>query len=146
MARKMAGVLVGLLTILGCEDRYTQAPIASAATVSKDWVEIRPPQPLKWTRPVQEVDFLIDSPHERGVRADIIGPNGEHWVPEMLLVASDGKIFTMDSHGFWGEDMFFDRGSPGDSVTIQAIRMRSGMPLRISNVRWVGYDPAKVKR
>lgn len=131
--------------MLGCKDPYTQVPIAPTATVSTDWTEIRPKQPLHWTQPAEEFIFHIDTPHDIGPHAEVVGPDGQKAIPDVELVASDGKTYPMDEHGFWGEDVFFSREKLADSVSIQAIRMRSSLPLRISNLRWTGYDPAKVK-
>jgi len=146
MKRSVAIMFVACSMMLGCGDRYTQVPIASTAAVSKEWTEIRPLRPLHWTQPVEELSFHIDSPHDIGPHAEILGPGGEKVVPDVELVASDGKTYTMDEHGFWGEDMFFSRDKLSDSVAIQVIRIRSRLPLHISNLIWRGYDPAKVKR
>ncbi len=115
--------------------------------ISKEWTEIRPVQPLHWMRPVEEVSFHIDSSHDIGSHVEVVAPDGQKFVPEVELVASDGKTYAMDEHGFWGEDMFFTRRDKlSNSVAIQAIRIRSSLPLRISSVIWRGYDPAEVKR
>jgi hypothetical protein len=93
---------------------------------------------------VQEFTFHIDSAHQRNSQLEIIGPEGEHSVPDVELVAHDGRTFALEVHGFLNEDMFFTRRTP--VATIVAVRIRNSFPIRVSNVRWVGYDPAKVKR
>jgi hypothetical protein len=138
-------MLLALLSFLvGCTDPYTRTPIASSATVSKEWTEIHPTPALRWSRPVQEFTFHIDSAHQRNPKLEIIAPNGEHSVPDVELVAEDGSTFALDVHGFLNEDMFFTRRTP--VTTIRSVRIRNSFPIRISNVRWVGYDPAEVKR
>ena len=145
MKRKVAMIFVACATILGCRDPYTEVFIASTATLSNDWTEIRPAQPLDWTQPVEEFSFHIDSPHEIGPHAEVVGPDGQKAVPDVELIVSSRKTYAMDAHGFWGEDMYFTRDK-SDLEAIQAIRIRSSMPLRISNLIWRGYDPAKVNR
>jgi len=133
--------------MVGCGDRYTQIPVASSVAISGAWTEIRPPEALHWTQPVEEFSFHIDSPHYIGPNAEVVGSDGQKFVPDVELIASDGKTYAMKEHGFWGEDMFFTRTDRlAGSVTIQTIRIRSSLPLRISNLIWRGYDPAKVKR
>lgn len=143
--KKLALILAWLTASLACRDPYTEVSIAPAASVSRDWVEVRAPRPLTWEQPVEEVVFHVDSPHQRSTQVEIVAPNGERAVPEVELVSTDGRTFVMDSHGFWGEDMFFTRDKVSVK-TIQGIRIRNNFPIQISNVRWVGHDPAKVKR
>ncbi len=131
----------------GCGNPYTQVPIASNATISQEWTEIRPPANLRWTEPVEEFSFHIDSPYVRSPQAEIVVPSGEHFIPDVEFVTTSGMTYVTNGHGFWGEDMFFSlsNGQPG-MEPIQTIRIRSTLPLRISNLVWRGYDPAKVKR
>ena len=132
--------------MVGCSNQYAEVPVASSAAISQQWSDISPPQPLRWTQPVQELSFHIDSPHEIGPHAEVLLPGGKTVIPDAELITSDGKTFAMNHHGFWGADMFLSRDKLSDSVTIRTIRIRSSVPLRISNLIWRGYDPAKVKR
>jgi len=133
--------------MVGCRDPYTQVSIAPTATVTQSWSEVRPPQPLRWTKPQEEFSFHIDTPHQRSPQAEVIGSRGERCVPEVEFVTTSGKTLIADAHGFWGEDMYFywSKGVPG-MEPVQAIRIRSNLPLQISNLIWRGYDPAEVKR
>ncbi len=146
MKRSLTIPFVAFLVMLGCRDPYTQIRIASSATISQDWIEIRPAEPLHWTQPVQEFSFHIDSPHAVSRELQIVAPDGKRGVPDVELVASDGRTLVLDSHGFWGEDMYFYSRETPAPVTVQAIRIRSNFPLHISGLTWRGYDPAKVKR
>ena len=78
---------------------------------------------------------------------EIVAPTGARGVPDVELLTIGGKTFMMDSHGFWGEDIYFySRNGTPTTEPVQAIRIRSPLTLRISNLLWTGYDPAKVKR
>ena len=140
-------LLATIAMMLGCRNSYSDVQIASSATVSQQWTEIRPAQPLSWTKPAEEFSFHIDSPHQRSPQAEIIGPSGEHFVPQVEFVTTNGRTIAADTHGFWGEDMYFywSKGGPG-AEPIQMIRVRSSLPLNISKLVWRGYDAAKVKR
>jgi hypothetical protein len=141
----VAGVL---LLLLGCREPYSVVPIASQATISKDWKEFRPAQPLRWSQPVEEVGFKIDTPHGRE-GFEIIGLGGERFVPEVEVIGESGRVFRMDSLGFLGEELVFTfkfKGKPSDLKTIQAVRLRSSTPLSVSSLQWRGYDPQQVKQ
>lgn len=144
--RRRAATITALLFLAGCAARYEVVPIASAVTISQEWTEIQPAQPLYWTKPVEEIDFHIDSAYRRDLKADILGADGKPWAPDVQVTASDGKTYPVYDHGFWGDDMFFSPDKLPDSVAVVAIRIRSKFPLRISNVRWTGYNPVDVKR
>lgn len=146
MRLRRAIVVLLLWAALGCRDRYTEIQISPSAEISNHWVVIRAPKPLTWTQPVEEFSFGITSPHEIGLNADIVMPNGEKVVPDVELIMDNGTTCEMDQHGFWGQDMFFTRRQRPASALIVAIRIRSTSPLHISNLRWRGYDPARVKR
>jgi hypothetical protein len=147
MRRSLAVLFGAFLTMVGCRDPYVQVPIAPTATVTQDWTEVRPRKPLHWTKPVQEFSFHIDTPHQQSTQVEIVGPGGEHFIPEVELITMSGKTMAMQGHGFWGEEMYFDWGKGGSGMgPIQAIRIRSRVPLQISNLIWRGYDPAEVKR
>ena len=147
MKQNLVILFGAFLMMVGCRDPYVQVPIAATATVAQNWTEVRPAEPLRWTKPVQEFSFHIDTPHQRSTQVEIVGPGGEHFIPEVELVTVSGKTIVMDGHGFWGEEMCFDwsKGAAG-MEPIQAIRIRSRVPLQISNLIWRGYDPAEVKR
>jgi hypothetical protein len=142
---KRAIFLLTPFLAIACGNPYTIVPIASMANVSADWTELVSAKPLVWAKLAQEVELHIDSPHQRDLELRIVGPDGQKSVPDVELVATDGRTFSMDVHGFLNEDMFFTRQTPVP-VPIRAIRIRNGFPIRVSNVRWVGYDPANVKR
>ena len=138
-------VLVIMAGLLSCKGRYTDVSVATTAAITRDWTEFKPATPLRWERPEQEFTFHIDSPHSRSVKAEIVVPDGQAFVPEVEFVTSGGLVISADAHGFLGEDMYF-ASSKGGMEPIGAIRMRSKVPLQISNLRWRGYDPSQVKR
>lgn len=94
-------------------------------------MEIRPAHPLYWTEPVEEIDFHVAPPYHSDTRANLVGPNGEVWVPDVQLVGTDGKTCPTDDHGSWGDDMFFSHDRLPDSIGVVAIRIRSKFPIRI---------------
>jgi hypothetical protein len=147
MRRCLVMVVGVLLLTTACRDPYTQVRIVPAATIAQGWSEIRPAEPLRWTKPIQDFSFHIDTPHERSSRGEIVGLDGQSCIPEVEFLTTDGKTLVADTHGFWGEEMYFywSKGGIGTEA-IQAIRVRSSLPLQISNLIWRGYDPAEVKR
>jgi hypothetical protein len=144
---KSAKLLWILLILTGCRQPYVIEPIVSEAVISKDWTEFRPPHVLGWSQPVEELSFRVDTPHRIGDHLDIIGPSGEKFVPEVELIAADGKSFLMDSHGFLDDEVVFSfKSKPVDLRSVEGVRIRSSTPVHISNMVWRGYDPKTVKR
>ena len=148
MKRICVAAVAGVLSLLlGCREPYSVVPIASQATISKDWTEFRPAQPLRWSQPVEEVSFKIDTPHRKGEGFEIIGSGGERFVPEVEVVGENGRVFRIDSLSFLGEELVFTfKSKPSDLKTIEAVRLRSSTPLSVSNLKWRGYDPQQVKQ
>jgi hypothetical protein len=147
MNKRFATVLIGFSLLLGCREPYFVVPITSHATISQVWTELRPAQPLRWSQQEEELGFRIDTPHHIGDGLEIVGPGGEKFVPEVELMADNGKLFVMDSHGFLGEEVVFTfKSKPADLKSIRVVRIRSSIPIKISDVLWRGYDPRNVKR
>jgi hypothetical protein len=147
MRRSLVVFFGACLTMVGCRDPYVQIPITPTTTVTQNWTEVRPKMALRWTKPQQEFSFHIDTPHQRSPQAEVVLSSGERCVPEVEFVTTSGKTLVADAHGFWGEDMYFywSKGDPG-MEPLQVIRIRSSIPLQISNLVWRGYDPTEVKR
>ena len=147
MKKKLTLMLGTLSMVLGCKTPYNVVPIAPSATLSKDWLELRPEKPLRWSEPEEEISFHIDSAHEISQRLEIIVPNGDRCVPDVELIADDGQSYVMDSHGFLGDEMIFSfKSHPANLKSVWAIRVRNRIPLHVSNLLWRGYDPVEVKR
>jgi hypothetical protein len=147
MARVLALLLSVICLLLGCREPYVVEPIVSHATLSTNWSEFRPEHVLRWSEPEEELSFRIDTPHRIGEHLEIIGPGDERFVPEVELVANDGKTFLMDTHGFLGGEIVFTfKSRPSALTPIAAIRVRSDTPIAVSNMVWRGYDPKDVKR
>src|SRR5574337_370147 len=141
------GVVFALLSMMvACATPYKEVWLEPAPVgITNQWTELRSERRLEWTEPEQELIFHIDSVHQVSLQLEIIGQEGKRGVPEVEMVEGDGRTFPMTSHGFLGEDMFFTMEKP-PLASYQGIRIRSGVPIRISNVRWRGYDMAEVKR
>ncbi len=144
-------ILTALLCMVsGCtsrQTRYVEVKVADEAFVSRFWAELRPVALLRWSQPVEELSFLIASPHEKSSSAEIVLPSGQKIVPEVQFITSDGRTLIPDAHGFWGDEMYFTfaEGQP-PSTEIKAIRLRSDADLKITRIVWRGYDPKVVKR
>jgi hypothetical protein len=146
MGRMLAISFGVIFLLLGCREPYVIVPIVSQATLSTNWSEFRPEHALRWSEPEEELSFHIDTSHRIGEHLEIIGPKGERFVPEVELVAADGKTFIPDYHGFLGGDIFFAfRVKPSALTSIAAIRIRSSIPVTVSKMIWRGYDPKEVK-
>jgi hypothetical protein len=141
-------LMLGIFSImLGCRTPYKVVSIAPSATLSEDWLELRLEKPLRWSEPVEEISFHIDSAHQISDGLEIIEANGQRCVPEVELIGDDGKSYIMDSHSFLGDEMIFSfKSHPANLKSVRAIRLHNRISLHVSNLLWRGYDPAEVKR
>jgi hypothetical protein len=145
---RVLGVLLSVMCLfLGCREPYVVEPIIAHANLSSNWSEFRPGHLLRWSEPEEELSFRIDTPHRIGEHLEIVGQGDERFVPEVELVANDGKTLLMDTHGFLGGEIVFTfKSKPSVFPSIAAIRVRSAIPITVSNMVWRGYDPKNVKR
>jgi hypothetical protein len=140
-------LLCAISWLSSCRAPLSEVYIARAANLTKDWTEFRPSPQIRWSQPDGEISFHIDTPHKRSNDFEIIGPNGELCVPEVELISDNGQTLVIDTHGWTNQDMvFFIWNQPSHIKNIQAVRIRSSLPLQISNLRWEGYDFAKIKK
>jgi hypothetical protein len=154
MRSKIAvAVVSGVLSAaIGCREPYTIVPVAPSVNLSKNWIYLHAKPPLRWSQPVEEFSFHIDSPHSFGQindghTVDIVLPNGGRCSIDVELIAQGGRSYAMDSGGVLGGDMYLTfKTKPPKLTSIEAVGIRSSTPLHISHLLWRGYDPAKVKR
>jgi hypothetical protein len=149
MNRSIQWVLVVILMgcIFGCHRPYANTAVEQRAELSTAWTTIRAGRPLDWSQPIEELSFQIDSPHKIGNSGDLFLVDGTRCEIEVEMVAPDARMYPMEWHGFLNGNIYFTfPNKPADIKTVEAFRLRSNVPLAISNIRWRGYDPTRVSR
>jgi hypothetical protein len=144
----VAGV-VGLVLIMGVGifplyrlfDPYSDRELSGPVTISSEWTEIIPKEPLKAERQIQYLTLDI---------ADAFLPdydlgkvklsNGALVLPEVQLEDDKGTTYNLDRSGIDQKGMvFFMHELPKDK-RYRVVRVRSATPIRCSRIYWRSYN------
>ena len=130
---------------------YLDRQLAGATTISVNWLEITPKEPLRADRVVQEVVLYVDKPvtHPRD-SWELILPDGSKVKPEVQLVDNDGRVYELNEPTRFtkpGSSEAFQSGFsarlPNDK-TFRTVRLRSNGAFGVSKIVWRCYDPRDV--
>jgi hypothetical protein len=130
---------------------YRDQQLAGATTISGNWLEITPKEPLRADRVVQEVVLYVDKPvtHPRD-SWELILPDGSKVIPEVQLVDSDGLVYELKEPTTFtkpGSSEAFQRGFSTqlpNGKTFRTVRLRSDGAFTVSKIVWRCYDPRDV--
>ncbi|HWS86642.1 MAG TPA: hypothetical protein VN282_06745 [Pyrinomonadaceae bacterium] len=119
--------------------------IAGPVSVSSEWMEILPEEPLKPEREVQQVLIWFAQPY--ATNADgIISPDGHTFHPEVQLIDQRGDAYNLRISGISSSGIALScckegyRPLPKDRK-YRAVRIRSDRPVSGSKVVWRCYNP-----
>ena len=128
-------------------DLEIQGPV----TISDEWFEITPQEPLKAERELSQIVLWfaehtkVCSPRPRG----IVGNDGAVFEPEVELVDERGGIYKLKEDGldetgmsyrWFGENNSqFNTSLPKDKTYIK-VRIKSLEPIKCSSVVWRNYN------
>jgi hypothetical protein len=120
--------------------------IAGPVSISSEWIEILPEEPLKPEREVQQVLIWFAQPYTTGVNG-ITSPDGHTFSPEVQLIDQRGnaynlRISAIDSSGI-GLSCCKEQGyqSLPKDRNYRAVRIRSDRLVNGSKVVWRCYNP-----
>jgi hypothetical protein len=127
---------------------FLDREISGPVTISSEWMEITPQEPLKPEHEVNAVTLMFASEYipdykENGLRFS----DGTVMVPEVQLIDQDGKVYALGIESMGPKGMgfaFFDPIShleslPKDKV-YRTVRIRSDKPIECSKLVWRGYN------
>lgn len=131
---------------------YLDRELSGPITISSEWLEITPKEPLRAERVVQYLYIYTTKPFEPDNRSwGIRLADGSVVVPEVELVDQQGNIYNLKASSFSLEDptranvisgIGFSalEELPKDKV-YRAVRIRSDQPIQCSKIIWRCYDP-----
>ena len=130
---------------------YLDREIAGTVTISNEWLEIKPKEPLNPERKVQYIYVLTPQPFQPDNRSwGIRFPDGSVVVPEVQLIDQYGKLYNLKASAFSLKDRtradvisgigFHTQDLPQDRV-YTTVRLRSDKPVEVSRIIWRCYDP-----
>jgi len=130
--------------------------IHGPVTISDEWLEITPQEPLKAEREVSQIvlwfaeQTKVCSPRPRG----IVGNDGAVFEPEVEIVDQGGGVYKLKEDGlgetgisyrWFGENNSqFNVSLPKDK-TYTKVRIKSIEPIKCSSVVWRNNNPRDFK-
>jgi hypothetical protein len=138
---------VGIFTIYRFFNPYLDREVSGPITISNEWMEITPKEPLRAERQIQFLVLDLD----KSIRAErdgwgLVLPNGSITTPEVQLIDKDGIIYGLTQPSVWLSPstgvtlrQFSSPDLPKDKV-YRAVRIRSNKPVRCDRIFWRSYN------
>ena len=120
---------------------YLNRDVSGPITLSSEWTEIVPKEPLRAERQINDLVLVVAEPFE---------PDYEHWAlrlgdgsivkPEVQLVDEKGNTYNLTSPAIGLKEMELGiLDLPKDRV-YRTIRIRANKPLKLSKIYWHCYN------
>ena len=130
---------------------YLDREISGAVTLTSEWLEITPEEPLRTERQVQYLYIYTMEPFDPDNESwGIRFPDGLTVVPQVQLVDHNGNSYRLRGSSFSLADRtradvisgigFHASDLPQDR-DYRMIRVRSDRPVRVSSIVWRNYNP-----
>ena len=122
---------------------YLDQDVTGPVTLSPEWQDIVPREPLRAERQIQYVILTFAEPFEPNYKGDrgLRLSDGSVVVPEVQLVDQYGNIFNLHSPALDHTGMGFtsENALPKDR-TYRTVRIRSNKPIKVSRIYWHCYN------
>jgi hypothetical protein len=131
-------ILLAAIGLYQQRSPFLDREIKGSVTLSSEWIEIIPEQPLKPEREQQEIVLHLEEPfvgdfEAKGVRL----PNGSIIQPEVQLVDVAGNIHILKYYGFRGRKLIrFTLKGQLNGREYRSVRVRSEQPIRCKGIIW----------
>ena len=130
---------------------YADYELSGPVTISSDWVEFTPKEPLRVERQIQQVVLDLDNSVkvERGGWGLVL-PDGSVVTPEVQLIDQDGRAYNLDHPAVWQSSStgatFREFSSPDlpKNKVYRAVRIRADKGVRCNRVLWRNYNQRDV--
>lgn len=129
----------------GCTTSYKEVPLSVVGygLSNNALLDIRPRSPLVCSKESCGLLLVIDTPYNLRNGAIFIAGNE---LQIAAKVVSDTGAQALTPQGLWGKDIFLALRSADTNSRITSVQLSSNVPVQISMIRWVAYDPREVKR
>lgn len=117
-------------------------------TLTAEWTEIRPPDPLKPEGEINVVDLTFAKEYRPDYRANAPRlPDGTLATPEVQLVDAQGNTYALGVESMDGKGMGFASFDPNSHLenllkdrVYTAVRIRCNRPLECEKITWRSYN------
>jgi hypothetical protein len=156
--KKIASLIAGCLFLLNfqpgraqtsrhqkhipAKNLFIDRKLSGRVTITSEWLELTPAEPLKIARDTHELTLFPDPPIPDGtptakIEAELIGSDGTtyHSRPGIEQMLSGDLKITSRSLGF--KDL-------PDNVTYTKVRIKSSTPYPVSKILWRCYNWGEV--
>ncbi|HEX7999966.1 MAG TPA: hypothetical protein VF528_16375 [Pyrinomonadaceae bacterium] len=158
-SRRILGVTLLMLALAAsCSlyrklDPYLDREISGPVTITSEWLEIKPTEPLSPMRQQQEIVLDIAGNHHLELTAgDMILQDGSANKFEVQMIDEYMNVYNANGHTLSGSLLGFfvyDKSSGKDGLpqdrTYIKVRIRSDKPIQCSRILWRGYYPSDLK-
>ena len=119
--------------------------IAGPVSISSEWIEILPEEPLEPEREVQQVLIWFAQPYTTNING-IISPDGHTFYPEVQLIDQRGNAYNLRLSAISSSGIGLSCCKEGNQslprdIKYRAVRIRSDRPVNGSQVVWRCYNP-----
>lgn len=135
-----------MVFLLGCSGSYKEQAlsIGSFGLSPKDTLELRPQVPLVCREDTCAILLDVKSNY-KWVNGEVL-VNGTPLELRIYLAAPDGRKQRLEWHGSWGRSLFFVLVQSASSGGFSAVQISSNLPIVVSDIKWVNFSAAEVKR
>src|SRR5437588_2998880 len=122
---------------------YFDRTISGPVTITPEWTEIVPKEPLKAERQINNFILVFDTsqlyePNDNtnGIRF----PDGSVVTPEVQLIDQGGRSYTLTSIGVSRNGMVLRYENLPQNISYRMVRIRSDKPIKVSKIYWRCYN------
>ncbi len=122
---------------------YLDTEIAGPTTISSEWLEIVPKQPLRAERQIKNFIIVFDKSQSYEPLEGTYGvrlPDGSIAVPEVQLVDESAHIHVLTPIGVSADGVVFRDEDSREGSVYRAVKVRSSKPIKVSRIYWRCYN------
>lgn len=122
---------------------YVHQKISGPVTVSNEWTEVKPEEPLRLTGDYQEIGLYVEKPltavFDSSTSGGIRTPDGSLIMPEVEVVDDNNKTFECKFSGAWGSNAIrFRLPDVRPNAEYKVVRIRADRLVQLDGVYWTG--------
>ncbi len=144
------GIAIGSLSVMGNIYRffnpYLDRELAGPTTVSSEWLEIVPEQPLRTERQIQYLILDVADPFDPVYESwSLRLKDGSLVQPKVQLIDQSGKVYDLTSPALDEKGIGFGNSDLPRDRAYSTVRIRSDKPIHLSRIYWRSYNPKDLK-
>lgn len=120
---------------------YLDQEISGPTTISSEWREIVPRQPIRVERQIQYMTLDVADPFEPVYdKWSLRLGDGSVVKPEVQLVDENGNVYNLTSPALDNKGIAFRNSDLPKDRVYRSVRIRSDKPIRLTRIYWRCYN------